>query len=460
MGSSSGNDSCIQVPVTPDVIILGGGLAGCEAAWQLARLGVRVQIREMKPVARTPAHTSDRLAELVCSNSLGSDRDTTAAGLLKAELRAMGSLVMEVADGCSVPAGGALAVDRELFASRITERIRGLDGVEVVQGVEEDVPDVPLVIVATGPMTAPPLASRLMDALDPEGGGDGLHYWDAISPIVEADSVDPAHSFVADRWQKDDRGGDYVNCPMDEQAYRAFVEAVRESDRVPLAGFEDPSYYEGCLPIEVLASRGPQTLSFGPLKPAGLWDPRTGQRPFAVLQLRWEDRERTALNLVGCQTRMLQSEQKRVFGIIPALRRARYLRYGQVHRNTFVQAPRLLGPFGESRRRKGLFITGQLCGVEGYLESTAAGLLTALAVARRLEDGPDLPIPPASTASGGLMRHVQGHFGSPFQPSGINWALVQMPPRQKGQKKHQMRQVAHRRGLDSFRQWLREEGLT
>jgi methylenetetrahydrofolate--tRNA-(uracil-5-)-methyltransferase len=438
------------------VTIVGGGLAGCEAAGQLARRGVRVRLHEMKGHRRSPAHVSDELAELVCSNSLGSDRDTTAAGLLKAELRAAGSLVMEQADAHRVPAGGALAVDREAFAAGVTERIETNPLVEVVRGELERVPDAPLVIVATGPMTGPPFATSLLDELDGAEEAGGLHYWDAISPIVEADSVDGASSFVADRWE-DGRGGDHVNCPMDEPTYRRFVDAVIAADRVSLRHFEKVRYYEGCLPIEVLAARGPDTLAFGPLKPAGLRDPRTGRRPFAVLQLRREDREGSALNLVGCQTRMTRPEQRRVFAIVPALRRARFLRYGQVHRNTFVDAPRLLGPFCESRRRPGLFVTGQLCGVEGYLESTAAGLLTALAVAARLSGRGPFARPPDTTACGGLLAHVAGEGGpGAFQPSGINWALVRMPERTRGVKKHERRRTAHRRGLADLRAWLRE----
>ncbi|MBW2263563.1 MAG: methylenetetrahydrofolate--tRNA-(uracil(54)-C(5))-methyltransferase (FADH(2)-oxidizing) TrmFO [Deltaproteobacteria bacterium] len=441
-----------------EVLVVGGGLAGCEAAHHLAARGVRVQLLEMKPRARTPAHSVDELGELVCSNSLGNDRPTTAAGLLKAELRMAGSLVMGCADACTVPAGGALAVDRTQFARRITEAIRTSEMIEVLEAEVDAVPEGPAVIVATGPMTAPPLSVDLLGALG--GDGDGLHYWDAISPIVEAESVDPGASFSANRW---DRGespeGDYVNCPMDEDGYAGFVQALLEAEKVPLTDFEEPRYYEGCLPIEVLAERGRNTLAFGPLKPAGLKDPRTGSRPYAVLQLRHEDRQGEALNLVGCQTRMTRPEQKRVFRAIPALRQARFLRYGQIHRNTFVDGPSLLDAFMESRAREGLFVTGQLCGVEGYLESTAAGLLTALAVARKLEGGDPLEMPPATTACGGLMRHVQGHFGAPFQPSGINWALVQMPPRRKGQRKHEQREEAFRQGSDAFGAWMDDENI-
>jgi methylenetetrahydrofolate--tRNA-(uracil-5-)-methyltransferase len=306
-------------------------------------------------------------------------------------------------------------------------------------------------------MTAPPLSENLLEAL---GDGEGLHYWDAISPIVEADSVDPETSFSANRWERGTTPeGDYVNCPMNEQEYRGFVQALVEAGKVPLSQFEEPRYYEGCLPIEVLAERGRDTLAFGPLKPAGLKDPRTGERPHAVLQLRREDAQGQALNLVGCQTRMTWGEQKRVFRTIPALRRARFLRFGQVHRNTFVHSPSLLGDFMESRARKGLFVTGQLCGVEGYLESTAAGLLTALAVARRLVGGDPLGPPPPTTACGGLLRHVQGLSGSPFQPSGINWALVRMPARRKGQRKHEHRENAFQQSTESFRAWLSNQNI-
>ena len=440
-----------------EALVVGAGLAGCEAAHQLAIRGVRVRLLEMKPGSRTPAHSAETLGELVCSNSLGSDRPTTAAGLLKAELRMAGSLVMACADSCTVPAGGALAVDRARFSERVTEAIRVNPMIEVQETVVTSVPGDPVVILTTGPMTGPPLSEHLLGELG--GDGDGLHYWDAISPIVEADSVDPETSFAASRWDRGTTaGGDYVNCPMDEDGYRGFVQAVLEAGKVPLAGFEEPRYYEGCLPIEVLASRGRDTLAFGPLKPAGLKDPRTGERPHAVLQLRREDSQGVALNLVGCQTRMTRPEQRRVFRSIPALREARFLRYGQVHRNTYVEAPVLLDGFMESRAREGLHVTGQLCGVEGYLESTAAGLLTALAVARGL-DGGELGPPPATTACGGILRHVRGQLGTPFQPSGINWSLVQMPARRKGQRKHEHRELAFGQGSDAFRHWLESERI-
>ncbi len=412
----------------------------------------------MKPGRRTPAHSTPGFAELVCSNSLGNDGDTTAAGLLKAELRAAGSIVMQVASGCAVPAGGALAVDRERFSDAMTRAIRSLDGIEVAEKAVDEVPGDPLVIVATGPMTAPPLSVSLLRALDAAGSGDGLHYWDAIAPIVEADSVDLDLSFRADRW-KMDAGGDYVNCPMDEPTYMAFVQAILDADRVGLEQFEEPAYYEGCLPIEVLASRGPATLAFGPLRPAGLVDPRTGTRPHAVLQLRSEDARGYALNLVGCQTRMTRPAQQRVLRMVPALHSARFLRFGQVHRNTFVDAPRLLGPFGESLARPGLFVTGQLCGVEGYMESTAAGLLTALAVARRVKGEPAPHLPPPTTACGGLLGHVSGRPEVSFQPSGMNWSLVRMPALQRGQKKHLARKKAFWTGIEAMRAWLEQERL-
>lgn len=441
-----------------DVVVVGGGLAGCEASWQLATRGVRVRLMEMKPARRSPAHGSDELGELVCSNSLGSNLETTAAGLLKAELRAAGSLVMSCADASTVPAGGALAVDRGLFARRVDGAVRDHERIRVEETEVSAVPDGDLVIMATGPMTAPPLSDDLLEVL--ADGDGGLHYWDAISPIVEADSVDGSRSFAASRWGRgESEDGDYVNCPMDEAEYREFVEGVIAAEKVALRDFEEPSYYEGCLPVEVLASRGPDTLAFGPLRPAGLADPSTGKRPFAVLQLRREDRQGRALNLVGCQTRMTRPEQRRVFRMVPALENARFVRYGQVHRNTFVDAPRLLEGFMESRIRKGLFVAGQLCGVEGYTESTAAGLLASLAVWRRIRGGPDPSRPPASTACGGLMNHVQGLAGSAFQPSGISWALVQMSARRKGQRKHEHRKASFMQGLGDFRTWLQEESF-
>lgn len=432
---------------------MGGGLAGCEAAWQLASRGIAVRVLEMKPGQRSPAHVSDDLAELVCSNSLGSDAGTTAGGLLKAELREMGSIVMRCAEECRVPAGGALAVDRARFARAVTEAVTSQGLVEVRQETVERVPEGPVVIVATGPMTAPPFADDLATVLDPGGGNAGLHYWDAISPIVEADSVDEEKSFTASRWEEGD--GDYVNCPMDEAGYRAFVRGVKEAEKVALAEFEEERYYEGCLPIEVLAERGDDTLAFGPLKPAGLVDPATGRRPFAVLQLRREDLQGSAYNLVGCQTRMTQAEQRRVFRMVPALAEARFMRYGQIHRNTFVDSPRLLGPMLESRARPGLFVAGQLCGVEGYTESTAAGLIAAIAAARRARGLEPPEPPPGTTMCGGLLGHVAA--GAPFQPSGAIWGLV--PPGQ-GRGRRDRRRAAFERGVRDIRTWITEENIS
>ncbi len=406
------------------VTIVGGGLAGSEAAWQLSRAGVAVELREMKPWRRSPAHVQDGLAELVCSNSLRSDNPSNAVGLLHEELRRLGSVILAAADATRVPAGDALAVDRERFSALVTHRLEGSPGVTVVREEVTSLPPPPeLALVATGPLTSDSLAAEIA-AL----AGARLHFYDAIAPIVAAESIDMEVAYARSRWGKG-QGDDYLNLPLDEAQYRAFVEALVAGEKVAPHGFEEPRYFEGCLPIEVMAERGTEVLAHGPMKPVGLEDPRTGRRPHAVVQLRREDAAGTAYNLVGFQTRLTWPEQRRVFrAFIPGLARAEFLRLGQIHRNTFLEAPRLLAPDLSLRERPHLFFAGQIAGVEGYVESTACGLLAARAILDRLAGRP-FRAPPPATAIGALHRHLTGEAHPPgydYQPTNVVFALF--PP--------------------------------
>jgi methylenetetrahydrofolate--tRNA-(uracil-5-)-methyltransferase len=406
------------------VTVIGGGLAGSEAAWRLAAGGAAVDLWEMKPRVRSPAHVLDGLAELVCSNSLRSDDPRNAIGLLHEELRRLGSLVLRCADETRVPAGDALAVDRERFSRLVTERVESHPLVRVVRQEATALPEPPdLALVATGPLTSDALAAALL-AL----AGGRLHFYDAIAPIVAAHSVDRTVAYARSRYGKG-AGDDYLNLPFDEGQYRAFVAALLAGEKVAPHDFEEPRYFEGCLPIEVMAERGPDVLAFGPMKPVGLEDPRTGRRPFAVVQLRREDVAGTAFNMVGFQTRLTWPEQKRIFREhVPGLRDAEFLRLGQIHRNTFLEAPRVLAPDLSVRARPHLFLAGQITGVEGYVESAACGHLAARAILDRLAGRPFRPPPPA-TALGALHRHLTGEAHPPgydYQPSNVVFALF--PP--------------------------------
>ena len=438
------------------VTVIGAGLAGCEATWQLAERGVGVRLIEQKPLARTPAQTSDAFCELVCSNSLrGADVYFNAVGLLKEELRRAGSLILQSADATRVPAGGALAVDRDAFSARITEKLRSHPRVTVEARVVESVPEGP-VILATGPLTGDALASDMARIV----GRDHLSYYDAIAPILSAESIDWDRVFKQSRYGKGTEDGDdaaYVNCPFDEAQYRAFVAALLGAAKVEPRGFEDVRYFEGCLPVEVMASRGELTLAFGPMKPVGLFDPSTGQRPFAVVQLRPEDGAATAYNMVGFQTRMTWPEQARVFRTIPGLEKAEIYRYGSVHRNTFVDAPSALDGRMQLRNRPGVFLAGQITGVEGYVESCAAGFVCAVMLAQSLGGYAIVP-PPAATALGGVLTHLsrgnRGGSGSAgYQPSNVTWAWL--PPHDNRRlKKRDRYEAMARRALSELSAWL------
>jgi methylenetetrahydrofolate--tRNA-(uracil-5-)-methyltransferase len=400
------------------VAIVGGGLAGSEAAWQAAERGVDVVLYEMRPHRTTPAHTGDQLAELVCSNSLGSDLADRAAGVLKAELRCLSSLLLRCADQARVPAGGALAVDREQFAAEVTRRIEAHPRIELVR---EEVTEIPngACVIATGPLTSDALAERIA-ALTGEAH---LYFYDALAPIVAADSIDMSVAFRASRYGRGE--ADYVNCPMTEGEYACFVEALLEADRIPLRDFEreDVRFFEGCLAVEVMAARGRDTLAYGPLRPVGLTDPRTGQRPHAVVQLRQDNLAGTLYNLVGFQTNLRYGEQERVFRLIPGLGRAEFVRFGHMHRNTFINSPELLEPTMVFRGREDLFFAGQITGVEGYVGSVASGWVAGANAARHVL-GQELLIPPPTTMLGALCHYVSRAEPDAFQPMKANFGLM------------------------------------
>ena len=408
--------------VTARITVIGGGLAGCEAAWQAAQQGVEVSLYEMKPTRFSPAHTLPQLGELVCSNSLRSNAIDSAAGLLKEEMRVLSSLIMQAADSTAVPAGTALAVDRERFASRLTAAIESHPLIKVHHQEVKQFPD-PIngpVVLAAGPL----LSGALAEALGALSGGENLAFYDAIAPIVDADSLDYSLIYRKSRW--DEEGpGDYLNCPMDLEQYQRFIALLREARTVPLHAFEDPRYFEGCLPIEVMCARGEDTLRYGPMKPVGLAHPVTGVMPYAVVQLRAENREGTMYNLVGFQTKLTYGEQQRVFRTIPGLERAVFQRLGSIHRNTFVCAPKVLHSTLQLRQAPYLFVAGQLSGVEGYIESTAMGLLAGIN-AGRMALGKELVVPPPATAHGALIHHLTASDPAHFQPSNVNFGLF--PP--------------------------------
>ena len=399
--------------------VIAAGLAGCEAAMKIANRGIAVRLFEMKPQKRTPAHHTDLFGELVCSNSLKAMRVESAAGLLKEEMRRLGSFLMQCADRCQVPAGGALAVDREQFASLVTEGIRQHPLITVVHGEVTDIPDDAVTVIATGPLTSDALAKKIEERF-----GDSLSFFDAAAPIVPAESIDMDYAFTASRY---DRGGDddYINCPMNKEEYEVFYHALVNAERAPLHDFDvsNPKVYEGCMPVEVLAQRGEGTLRFGPMKPVGLIDPRTGHRAWALLQLRKENAAGTMYNLVGFQTNLKFPEQKRVFSLIPALHRAEFVRYGVMHRNTFLCSPKVLRADFSVKENSKLFFAGQITGVEGYMESAASGIMAGMNAARLLEGKETLVLPP-DTMTGALARYIADPSVKKFQPLGANFGVL------------------------------------
>ena len=427
--------------------VIGAGLAGCEAAWQLAVRGVAVTLVEMKPQKMTSAHHSPDFCELVCSNSLRSAELTNAAGLLKEELRRLGSVVIEAADLHRVEAGGALAVDRGPFAAEVTRRIKGHPNITIVPDEAVRIPEEGAVIVATGPLTSDAMAEEIRRFF----GGEGyLHFYDAAAPIVTCESIDMESAFFASRYDKGEAS--YINCPMNEEEYLAFWNALCQAEEAPVHGFEDKSVFEGCMPVEVMARRGVDTLRYGPLKPRGITDPKTGRWPYAVVQLRRDNAAGTLYNLVGFQTHLKFGEQKRVFSMIPALKGAEFVRYGVMHRNTYLNSPVLLDCFYRARREPRVAFAGQMTGVEGYIESTASGFYAGVQLARTLRGEEPLPLP-RETAIGALAAYISDENAENFQPMNINFGIITpLPYRVKGKRnKNEAISARSLRLIDSVR---------
>lgn len=433
-----------------NITIIGGGLAGCEAAWQAAQHGVKVALHEMKPERFSPAHHLPGLAELVCSNSLRGDSLDNAVGLLKEELRRCGSLLMEAAEATRVPAGGALAVDRQLFSDYVTGKITAHPLIRVEHGEMAEIPPEGYVIIATGPLTSDAMAESLSEL-----AGDRLYFYDAIAPIVAADSLDMSKVFAASRYGKGD-GDDYLNCPLEEDEYLGFVKELLGGEKVPARDFEKIVHFEGCMPVEELAGRGVETLRFGPMKPVGLVDPRTGREPHAVIQLRAENRDKTMYNLVGFQTKLTWPEQRRVFSMIPGLEQAEFVRLGSMHRNTFINSPSLLDTTQQLKSDPRIIFAGQITGVEGYVESAASGFLAGIAVSRLLR-GLSSAVPPPETALGALMMHITNADVRHFQPMNINYGLF---PELAGRvKKKEKRQRLAERALAALEEWWKKQSI-
>ncbi len=431
-----------------DIVVIGGGLAGSEAAWTLAKRGYSVTLYEMRPKVMTPAHKGRKLSELVCSNTLGGMELTTGAGLLKAEMKLLGSLIVEAAQESRVPAGGALAVDRERFSEYITYKIENEPNIEVIREEVTRIPEDKIVIVATGPLSSRSLSESIIQLV----GYKTLYFYDAISPIVDAESVDYSKGFWASRYG---RGGeDYFNCVLTEEEYTLFYEELLKAEKVQPKDFEKAVHFEGCLPVEEMAQRGFKTLLFGPMKPVGLIDPKTGKEPFAVVQLRKENREGTLLSLVGFQTKLTYPEQKRVFRLIPCLRDAVFVRLGSMHRNTFIQSNKVLTPFLNMRKYPNIFFAGQITGVEGYVASAATGILAGIN-AGKLAEGESLTVPPEETMLGSLVRYITTKEGE-LQP--MNPVFGLLPPlnmRVKNKKKR--KELMAKRAVESLKKWIEKE---
>lgn len=436
------------------LIIIGGGLAGSEAAWQAAELGITVKLYEMRPQRPTPAHVSDWLAELVCSNSLGSDLPHRASGLLKAELRGLGSLILECADETAVPAGSSLAVDRDAFAQRVTERIAAHPRIELVREEVTAIPDAPC-IIASGPLTSAALTHSISEL----SGQEYLYFYDAVSPIVNYETIDLSIAFRQSRYDRGEQEeGDYINCPMTREEYDAFYEALVAAETITLKQFEreDPHFFEGCMPVEVLARRGREALAYGPMRPVGLVDPRTGKRPYAVVQLRQDNLLGSLYNIVGFQTNLKWGEQREVLRLIPGLEQAEFLRYGMMHRNTYINAPTMLQPTMQYRGRADLFFAGQITGVEGYMGNAGTGLLAGVNAARLLKGQHPL-IPPTTTMLGALCHYVTHAATKDFQPMKANFGLFAPPPTTMG-KSDRYRWYSER-ALTAWRRFARDNGL-
>jgi len=436
--------------VDKPIIVIGGGLAGCEAAWQLLQRHHRVVIYEMKPEVFSPAHKLPHLAELVCSNSLRSNMPENAAGLLKKEMRIMSSLIMEAADETAVPAGKALAVDRVRFSAYIEEKLLSQEGLTIIRKELQEIPHDRMVIVATGPLTSHTLAESVAELT----GGDYLYFYDAISPIIEGDSIDHTKVFRASRYGGGE--GDYLNCPMERTEYEQFWQALKEGEEVPLRPFEEIKFFSGCLPIEILARSGKHTLTYGPMKPVGLLDPKTGKQPHAVVQLRQEDQDGRLFNMVGFQTKLTWPEQRRILRMIPGLENAAFARYGSIHRNTFINSPVLLTETLQMRTSNNIFFAGQITGAEGYVESSAVGLIAGLSAAC-IMSGQSFEPPPETTALGALLRYIiHGDKGN-FQPMNINFGLFPPLP-QKVPKKDKGHHYAER-SIKALREWKAKAGF-
>jgi len=433
-----------------EVKIIGAGLAGCEAAWQLAKRGIPVSLLEMKPVKRSPAHVSDNFAELVCSNSLRSNDLTNAAGLLKEEMRRLGSLIIKTADETKIPAGGALAVDREQFADLVTKKLSDHPLVEII---EQDVTEIPegRVIIATGPLTSDGLAQKIADLVSDKSM---LNFFDSAAPIVTFESIDMNNAFFASRYGKGD--ADYINCPMDKELYLSFHKALIAAEKAPVHGFEEKLVFEGCIPIEIMAKRGEDTIRFGPLKPVGLSDPKTGTEPYAVVQLRKDNAEGTLYNIVGFQTHLKFGEQKKVLGMIPALKNADIVRYGVMHRNTYLDSPRLLDRFYRLKQDPRISFAGQITGVEGYVESAASGLLCGITTAYELLNMP-FPEFPGETAIGALALYISTNAISKFQPMNVNFGIIK-PLDAKIKGKRNKNQAISERSLSLIGRIVEGEG--
>ena len=421
-----------------EVRVIGAGLAGSEAAWQLANMGLKVRLVEMKPGKKTPAHQSDLFGELVCSNSLRGDSLANAIGLLKEELRHLGSLIMKCAEENRVEAGGALAVDRVAFAAAITGALEGHENIEIVHEELTEIPAGPA-IIATGPLTSDPMAEAISKFF---GGAQGLNFYDAAAPLVSFESLDMEHCWFASRYDKGT--ADYINCAMDKEQYQSFVRELAGAEEAAVHGFEDKKVFEGCMPVEVMARRGEDTLRYGPLKPVGLKDPKTGKEPYAVVQLRKDNRSGTVYNIVGFQTHLRWPEQKRVFSMIPALAHAEYLRYGVMHRNTYLDSPRMLDRYYRARKAPGIAFAGQMTGVEGYIESTASGYLAAVEMGRTVQGLPAVDFP-TYTAIGALASYISDESVVKFQPMNINFGIIDpLDYKFKGKKHDRYLEVSRR----------------